>query len=417
MAAEGAVSQDAPFAVVALTECVINGQRRYARERFNIRRGQREALVGHGLLESDESFAAMWRRHAGRILTPDGVTSYARVGEPGERPLRVLQVTHYDPGSAAYRYHSALNTQDGVLSAFVRFGRSNPHCDLRQYDGGEHTPTVMALVMSADVIVCHMDYRCLFNDIRETPGPQQVLVRHYHGSMVPPSLGGDPARPTFVEAELDAKLGAVQVGARPYHHRWNVPHWWGIPMPTADYARLAEARAPRAGRPLRVAHSPTVRAIKGTAEFLDAVSALQAEGVAIEPVLIEGMSHGDALRLKATCDVTFDSLWLGMQGSGLEMAAMGGVCVAGDVDAVRDLVRYGEAEVAADGTVVRCPWTFAGDGAALKAVLRRLAEEPAWAAQEAARVAGYVARWHSYEVVGARMLATLTEARAQRGMQ
>ncbi len=47
------------------------------------------------------------------------------------------------------------------------------------------------------------------------------------------------------------------------------------------------------------------------------------QGIDIEPVLIENMEHGAALRLKASCDAVFDSFWLGMQGSGLEGAAMG----------------------------------------------------------------------------------------------
>lgn len=395
-----------PFPVVAVTDCRINGVTRVRGERFDIRRGQREAMVGHGLLESDETFAAMWRREAGRILTPDAVPTAVVAGAPGARPLRVLQLTHYDPGAAAYRYHSALNTQDGVLSVFARSGHNNPHCDLRQYDVKEDMPRLMALVLSADVIVCHMDYKVLFNDIREAHRPEQLLVRLYHGSMVPPELGGDPARRTFVEHEVDGRVNALQAGARPYHHRWAVPHWWGIPMPVQDYARLAERRSPREGRAYRVAHSPTVRAIKGTDAFIDAVSALRAEGVNIEAVMIEGMDHGDALRLKATCDATFDSFWLGMQGSGLEMAAMGGVVVAGDEAAVADLARYGEP----------CPWTFAGDGHSLKETLRRLATDGAYAAEEATRVAGYVQRWHTYEVVGARMLATLTAERAARGL-
>jgi hypothetical protein len=401
------VSHEDMLAVVAVTPCKIDGIPRVRGERFEIRRSRESALVGTGLLETDASFDRLWRRESGRILTPDGVASCAVAGNPGPRPLRVLQLTHYDPGAAAYRYHSALNTQDGVLSVFVRFGHSNPHCDLRQWDGLTQLPHVMSLVMTADVIICHMDFRCLFNDIREAPRPHQVLVRHYHGSLLP---DGKDARKTFVEYEVDRKVNAVQVGARPYHHRWEVPHWWGIPMPREDYAKLAEQRRPRVhlgvARKFRVAHSPTVRAIKGTEEFVAAVNALRSEGVMIEPVLIEGMPHGEALRVKATCDATFDSFWLGMQGSGLEMAAMGGAVVAGDPLAVSDLTRYGEP----------CPWTFANDGPALKDALRRLATDPAWYAQEAARVAGYVARWHGYEAVGARMLATLRQVRADRGL-
>jgi hypothetical protein len=113
------------------------------------------------------------------------------------------------------------------------------------------------------------------------------------------------------------------------------------------------------------------------------------------------MAHGAALRLKATCDATFDSFWLGMQGSGLEGAAMGQLVMAGDADAAVEAAQLNAGAV---------PWTFAADRAALRDVLRRAVTQPAYWAREAERVGRYVARVHDYRAVGARYATMLREA-------
>jgi hypothetical protein len=194
-------------------------------------------------------------------------------------------------------------------------------------------------------------------------------------------------------------MGAIQFGARPYHKRYGVPRYLPIPVPVADYEAAAKGRA--RGDVLRIAHSPTKRAIKGTTVLLDAVAWLrESEGVRAEVVLIEDMAHGDALRLKSTCDVTFDSFWLGMQGSGIEGAAMGHAVIAGDPEAA--------AEAAAlNGGVV--PWTFADERYGLLNVIRRLATDATYYAAEAARVREYVGRVHDYRAVGARYRTYLRE--------
>jgi hypothetical protein len=382
--------------VFAVTEFICAGTRRRAGDRFRIPTARVEDLAAAGLVLSDATAARLWEEAPGRVLTPEGVPSSYAPAHATRGAIRVLQLTHYDPGSSVYRYHSAANAVPGVLSAFVRFGHSNPHCDLRQWDGFGDLPRIRALLMTADVVHCHMDYRCLFHDLRTAPDPTKLLARTYHGSIAP----GDTKR-VLVEAETDAKLRTLVLGARPYHHRLGVPHWLPIPIPVRDYAALALARgALGAARPLRVAHSPTVRANKGTDAFLAAIDTLRGEGVPIEAVLIEGMKHGEALRLKATCDVTFDSFWLGVQGSGLEAGAMHQAVVAGDPEAQADLTRLG----------LPVPWTVANDAGALLAVLRRLATDPGHREAEAARMAAYVTAWHSYEAVGTKYREILDAA-------
>lgn len=422
-APDGAVASTTE--VVALTDCIIGDARRQTGDRFAVPTDRVDGLMALGYVTPDGLFdlmhpdaAAAWRKNQrvgltdrslvcddktatylwtapGRRLMPDGLPSCYAVAEPTPDALRVLQLTNYDPGSAVYRYHSAANTVPGIVSAFVRWGYSNPHCHLRQWDGDLHRRTVELLAMTADVIHVHMDWRTLTTDLRYALRANQRAAITYHGSVLP----GDERR-VLVDHETDGRMGAIQFGARPYHGRHGVARYLPIPVPVDDYAALAAGH--RRGDTLRVAHSPTKRAIKGTDALLEAAEKVRTlDELRVEVVLIENLSHGEALKLKATCDVTFDSFWLGMQGSGLEGAAMGQVVIAGDATAAREAA-------ALNGGV--CPWTFADDARDLRKVLRGLAARPDYARAEAARVHEYVKRVHDYPVVGARYRDYLNEA-------
>ena len=423
----GCAQEPRTVEVVAVAECVIAGTRRQAGERFVVPGDRVAALVGYGWVLPDAWFsllhpsaAAAWRQQpregltdaalvvdtatvaalwaaAGRILTPEGWegTSYAPAAvEPGA--LRVLQLTQYDPGSAVYRYHSAANTVPGIVSAFVRWGDSNPHCSLRQWDGMVHRRSVEVLAMTADVIHVHMDFRTLTHDLRVALAANQRAAITYHGSIQP----GETGR-VLVEHERDARYGAIQFGARPYHGRYGVTRYLPIPVPVDDYAAAAGPRWTR-GHVLRIAHSPTRRAIKGTQALLDAVTYLRdAEGLPVEVVLIENMAHGEALRVKASCHATFDSFFLGMQGSGIEGAAMGQPVIAGEREAADEAA-------ALNGGV--CPWTFADDKYQIQDVLRGWLTVPGTYEADARRVHEYVRRVHDYRAVGARYRDYLREA-------
>jgi hypothetical protein len=418
--------------VMAIQPCVIGGVRREARELFAVPADRVGALVQWGLVLSHplawmmgEQMRAAWEQAAtqmrpgldpttlvvdeatvaalwaapGRLLSPPEVPELYAAAEPTEGALRVLQVTEYDPGSSVYRYHSAANTAPGVLSALVRYDYTNPHCHWRQWDGDAHRVTVDVLAATADVIHVHMDYRGLFQRLRVAPTDRQRVAITYHGSLPPGDL-----RVTYRDEATDSKLGALVFGARPYHHRHGVEHWLPIPMPVANYqavrASVTRYPLPWQGGRLRIAHSPTKRAIKGTEAFLSAVGYLKDYGLPVEPVLIEDMSHGEALALKATCHAVFDSFWLGMQGSGLEGAAMGLPVIAGDADAVADLAKLG----------IPCPWTFADTRDELREVVGRLCVDSGFYAAEAQRVHDYTVAHHDYPVVGAKYARLLREA-------
>jgi hypothetical protein len=422
--------------VMALAECLIAGVRRQPGERFVVpasrvaplaavgyvmpdefvnrmppeaaalwreRATQQACLTSASLAVDDATVDALWYESARRVLSPDGIESHYDPApiDRAARPLRVLQMTQYDPGSSVYRYHSAANSVPGVVSAMVRWGHSNPHCDLRQWDGHLHQRTVDALAMTADVLHVHMDYRTIEHDLKMFPQPWQRVAITYHGSVLP----GDTGR-VLVDHEADTRWNAIRFGARPYHGRFGVERYLPIPMPVEDYAMLAAGhdrwQGPRSGRKFRVAHSPTRREIKGSNEFEAAVDYLAVhEGLPIEAVMIQNMEHGAALQLKATCDATFDSFWLGMQGSGLEAASMGQAVIAGDHDAA------GEAADLNGGLV---PWTFANDQDTLRDRLRRMVTCPDYWADEVVKVHQYVCEWHDYRAVGDRYRHFLEEA-------
>lgn len=347
----------------------------------------------------------------GRVLTPWPVASGYPAAPMLESDLRVLQLTQYDPGSAAYRYHSAFNVAGGMRSAFVRYGHSSQFSDLRQYDGSTRALEVKELFDAADVVHVHMTYDTLDSGgtARWPDRQRQLLVRHYHGSDATHQPG---TLPRFMENDVDREIGALQVGARLYHNRYSdAIHWLPIPVPVEDYAALRARHfvpiADRKDQRFRLCHSPTHWRVKGTVALQSVVADLDAAGLPIELVMIQDMKHGDALVKKATCDATFDSFWLGIQGSGLEAAAMGQPVIAGDSLVVEDYRKIGLA----------CPYTFAQDVEQLKVIIRRLVEDPLFVDSEAIRVGQYVRAFHDYSAVGHRYGRILRAALAERGLR
>ena len=86
---------------------------------------------------------------------------------------------------------------------------------------------------------------------------------------------------------------------------------------------LSESNQDRHSK-LRVVHAPNHREFKGTRHLEEAVSALQAEGVPIELVLVENLPNHEALEVYRTADVIFDQCLIGFHGYfALEAMALG----------------------------------------------------------------------------------------------
>lgn len=77
-------------------------------------------------------------------------------------------------------------------------------------------------------------------------------------------------------------------------------------------------------KPPVVIHAPSHRGVKGTRYVLEAISRLQAEGVALEFVLVEGLSNGEARKLYEKADLLIDQLLAGWYGGlAVELMALG----------------------------------------------------------------------------------------------
>jgi hypothetical protein len=332
-----------------------------------------------------------------------------RASAPSSGALKIVQGTGYDPGNAAYRFHTALNECTPHASAFVRYltRNNNPFRCPTQYNATVDPAMTRALLLDADVVHCHIDWILPQNvGLSHRPRPGQLLVKHYHGTQFSGAKPVAASRQVPMQhAEDDDAYAAVLVGARLTicALRPGRIQWLPITVPVARYAAMVPVTArdrPWPRRPFRVAHSPTKASIKGTREFVNAIKRLQAKGLSIEAVMIERKSHAEALKLKATADACFDSFALGIQGSGLEAAAMGQPVIAGDAD----VAALYEKEF---GTV---PYTFAPSLATLERALERFATDHAFYEAERQRVGQYVLEVHDYAAVATRYDAILATA-------
>jgi hypothetical protein len=353
-----------------------------------------------------------WWMAEGRVLgveadtMPAPMFSFETAGA-----LKIVSGCSYDPGSAAYRFHSAINEHTKHAMAFARWGDTNPHCSLRQYDAQGDAFAVRDAVMTADVIHNHVAY-FLLNNTGIAPRQDQLLVRHYHGSQ---QNGRSNLEPIFDKAKqalvFGARLQLCEEGKQ-----FDLPMKWSpIPMPVARYRQLrdrvrkAHGWVPLEGeateeRPLYVSHTPTNTLLKGSETFRKAVLRLQGRGVPIRMDQIQGVSLREALERQALTDCTFDSFWLGMQGSGLQMAAMEQPVVAGDL----------ENQAIYERRIGYVPYTFANDEQTLMAQLERLAMDPSFRAEEAARVAQYCVEYHDARAVAIRYEHDLADALGRR---
>lgn len=343
----------------------------------------------------------------GRILGVEdlkGVVPYT--SKPLVGSLNILAGVGYDPGSAAFRLHTAINECTKHSMVFVRWGDTNPHCSERQYDGEKHIDRVRDAFVAADVLHCHVAY-LLINNVGLSPSKDQLLVRHYHGSR---RDNRTHMEPIFDRAKQAKLLGARFMLVEEAHSFGMECDWSPIPMPIDRYRalrddvrHLAEWK-PLKGkattkRPLVIGHSPTNHSFKGTDTLRAVVEKLQKGGVPIKLEMISGVSLRESLRRKSLCDVVFDSFWLGLQGSGLEAGSMEIPVIAGDDEARRQHEKY----------IGYCPYTFASDAVQLEAVLEEMANNAEYRSQETKRLTGYVREYHDYKAVAKRYEQSLAQ--------
>jgi hypothetical protein len=113
--------------------------------------------------------------------------------------------------------------------------------------------------------------------------------------------------------------------------RWYTPgsdnsiFYWPVDLEVNDGELFAHTalEADTAG-PLRLAHAPNTPELKGTQFLLDAVAALQHEGLDITLDLVRGVSNDEVMDRFRSADVIFDQCLIGFHGyTALEAMALG----------------------------------------------------------------------------------------------
>ncbi|MEZ6186660.1 MAG: NAD-dependent epimerase/dehydratase family protein [Planctomycetota bacterium] len=158
--------------------------------------------------------------------------------------------------------------------------------------------------------------------------------------------------------------------------------------------------------PLRIAHAPTHRRAKGTPEILAALERLRGQGLEFELVLVEGLSHPDALRRYAEADVVVDQLYAGWYGGlAVEVMALG--------KPVLCYLREGDLGFLPPAMRAELPLLNVAPDT-VEAGLRQVLELPraelvAWGRRSRA----FVERWHDPREVARRVAADYRRALAQ----
>jgi hypothetical protein len=157
---------------------------------------------------------------------------------------------------------------------------------------------------------------------------------------------------------------------------------------------------PRAGENerLRIVHSPTNRAMKGTEFILPAIDAVR-KVRDVEFVLIENTSHDEVIRIKQNCDIAIEQVGnLGGTGYGrnsLETLALG-------IPTITDMTPDYVAWLPENPFVLATPQT-------LYHQLLQLIDSPDMRAQISRRGRHWVEKYHSYESVHTRLMELYRE--------
>lgn len=326
--------------------------------------------------------------------------------------LRIVQLSLYDAGMVVSRLQTAINTTTPHSSLYGGYKERDAFQAPKQFDVGADAMTLRQACREADFIHCHLNLYPLMQ--LGEPAPRPPVILHHHGTMYRKAHEWHNER-----SRLEAAVVLVSnLELLNYASEEQPLHFLPNPVPVAVYRRMArEATAwpwrdtPGAQdddfkeRPMLVGHSPSKTELKGTMALQRAVRRLRKKGLNIEVELIHRVSHEESLKRKASCDVCFDSFWLGMQCSGLEAGAMGQPVLAGTGDGIHD--RYVQ-------WVGQVPYTAVEDGETLELALERLYIDGNYRRQEGQRVQEFITKHHDFAPVALKYLEILDEATAWR---
>ena len=169
-----------------------------------------------------------------------------------------------------------------------------------------------------------------------------------------------------------------------------------LPVTVADWNILHSSYPEQSPSTIRIAHAPTNRGAKGTdliLRILDEVRRRYPNRV--EVVLIEQMSHAQAIRLLSTAHLMIDQILIGWYGAAAVEAMRMGIPVIAYIRE-EDLARIPQAMADDCKRAV-----ISADPATLLDRLCTIVEDPGLLLQQHARALDYVGRWHDPVRVGA----------------
>ena len=245
---------------------------------------------------------------------------YVRAAEKwGSDPsvTKVMAIGNVDPGGVVGRFQIAADKFGSVsirsahvAEAYFQFPRDllwNRHTDVE----------VRQLAKEADIIHLNNTWRPY---IRVGLKSKPALL-HHHGSLFRKN-SADMLHTARQYGMVQAVSTVDLMEPAP-----ELLHW----LPTAyDIDALAAMRQRREpdGR-IRVVSAPTNRDYKSTAALELAVKQLQAEGLPVDLVLVEGKPWTECMAIKATADIYFDQVILGYGCNAVEAWGMGIPVIAG----------------------------------------------------------------------------------------
>jgi hypothetical protein len=227
-----------------------------------------------------------------------------------------LAVGKDDPAGVVGRFAIAAEKLGGLSIRSVQRTRNYLNFPVDILWTRETHREIVALAEAADVLHLNNSY-VPAQRLRVTRKP---MLLHHHGSLFrnKPEVMLNVAR----SQRMTQAVSTLDL-TRPNPE---VLHW----LPTAyDVDWLQEfAKKRRQGARLdpdriRVVHCPTNREFKATLLLEAAVRELQAEGLPVDLVLVEGKPWTESLLAKATADIVFDQLAWGYGCNGVEAMGMG----------------------------------------------------------------------------------------------
>jgi hypothetical protein len=248
---------------------------------------------------------------------------YVRAAEKwGSDPdvLKIMAIGNSDPAGVVGRFQIAAEKfQTGVTirsahkaEAYFQFPR-----DLLWTRHTDHI--VRELAEQADVIHLNNSWRAYARlNLRRKPA-----LLHHHGSLFR-NNSADMLRTAKQYGMVQAVSTVDLMQPAP-----DVLHWLPTAYDVDELQAFGEQHRREADRRIRVVSAPTNRDYKSTAALELAIKALQAEGLPVDLVLVEGKPWAECMAIKATADIYFDQVILGYGCNAVEAWGMGIPVIAG----------------------------------------------------------------------------------------